>query len=146
MLQSPAIQTGSELPTRYTCDGQDKPPPLEWKGVPPGTAELMIDLMDARDVNGKLQFVWAAAHIPPTVHKILDGKLPPGSVTATNSNGEIGYRLCPPKGSQETYVTVIFALPRRLDAGQGFDPRALRHQAEQNATHQNFLIFNYTRP
>jgi phosphatidylethanolamine-binding protein (PEBP) family uncharacterized protein len=145
-LLSPAVSLNG-LQSRYTCDGQDTPLPLEWKGVPPHTAELMIDLMESKNVNGKLHFAWALTHIPPTTHgEIIDGKLPPGTVTGTNSNGETGYHLCPPtKGTPETYVAVIFALPHKLPAKQGFDPRTLRHEAENHATYQNFLIFNYTQ-
>lgn len=48
-----------------------------------------------------------------------------------------------PKGSKETYVAVIFSLAHILPAKAGFDPRTLRHLAEQQATHQNLLIFSY---
>lgn len=106
----------------------------------------MIALMQAKDVNRKIQFIWAATHIPPTpTGEITNGKLPPGAVTATNSNNKTSYHLCPPKGTPETYVTVLFTLPHKLPAKQGFNPTTLRHQAEKQATHQNFLFFHYTQ-
>lgn len=146
VLSSPAIDpNGGLLQARYTCDGQNIPLPLKWRGVPPGTAELMIDVMGVKPLNKKLQFSWAVTHIPSTTHEIVEGKLPQGAVVGTNSRGETSYRLCPPKGPAESYVAVIFALPHRLSARAGFDPRALRREAEQQASYQNLLIFNYRR-
>ena len=33
MLTSPAFANGQAIPARYTCDGDDVSPPLEWHGV-----------------------------------------------------------------------------------------------------------------
>lgn len=144
VLSSPAVSS-SGLQSRYTCDGQDVPLPLRWKGVPPGTAELMIDVIKVKPVANKLYFSWAVTHISPTTHEIREGKLPPGAVVGTNGDGQAAYHLCPPKGQVESYVAVIFALPHVLRARPGFDPAKLRLQAEHMATYQNLLIFNYTR-
>jgi hypothetical protein len=146
VLSSPAINpNGGELQSRYTCDGQDIPMPLKWRGVPPGTAELLIDVIKVKPVNGKLSFAWAVAGVPPKTHEIIDGKLPPGAITGLNGNGETKYRLCPPNGPSESYVAVIFALPHKLRVKPGFDSVALRHQAERQASYQNLQVFNYTR-
>lgn len=146
VLSSSAIDpNGGELDPRYTCDGQDIPMPLKWRGVPPGTAELMIDVIKVKPVNGKLSFAWALAGIPPATQEIVDGKLPPGTVTGLNGDGEPKYRLCPPRGPSEPYVAVIFALPHKLHVKAGFDPVALRHEAERLASYQNLLVFSYTR-
>src|SRR5438034_6103013 len=33
-VNSPVFSNGSEIPRKYTCDGQNATPPLEWSGVP----------------------------------------------------------------------------------------------------------------
>jgi phosphatidylethanolamine-binding protein (PEBP) family uncharacterized protein len=146
VLTSSAIDPeGGALQARYTCDGQDTPLPLKWTGVPPGTAELMIDVIKVKPVDNKLFFAWAVTHIDPATHEIKAGKLPSGAIVGTNGSGQTGYSLCPPKGPSEAYVAVIFALPHELSARPGFDPAPLRLQAEHKASYQNLLIFNYTR-
>ena len=42
LLTSPAFTHGSPIPPRYTCDGEDVSPPLEWSGVPAGTRSLAL--------------------------------------------------------------------------------------------------------
>jgi phosphatidylethanolamine-binding protein (PEBP) family uncharacterized protein len=145
VLTSPAIDTTGALQPRYTCDGQDTPPPLTIKGVPPGTAELMLDIIKVSPVNNKLYFAWAVTHINPATHEINQGKLPPGAITGTNSSSQTTYHLCPPKGPTQNYVAVIFALPHKLPANPGFNPTQLRLQAEHTAQYQNLLIYHYKR-
>jgi phosphatidylethanolamine-binding protein (PEBP) family uncharacterized protein len=145
-ITSPAIHNGL-LPARYTCDGSDTPLPLHWKGVPAGTAELMLDIIKVKPVNNKLYFPWAVTHIKPSASgSIVQGKLPPGAVVGTNGEGKTAYHLCPPKGPSEAFVAVLFALPHKLAASTGFDPQTLRLQAEKSASYQNLYIFSYTRP
>jgi len=35
-LSSSAFSEGSEIPRRYTCDGEDLSPPLDWSDSPAG--------------------------------------------------------------------------------------------------------------
>jgi phosphatidylethanolamine-binding protein (PEBP) family uncharacterized protein len=146
LISSPVVpHAEAPLPARYTCDGQNTPPPLRWKGIPKGTAELMLDIIKIAPVNHKLYFAWAVAGLSPKTHGINQGQLPAGGIVGTNSAGQRGYDLCPPKGSSEGYVAVLFALPHRLAAQPGFDAAALRREAERTATYQGFLIFTYQR-
>jgi phosphatidylethanolamine-binding protein (PEBP) family uncharacterized protein len=143
-VTSPAVHDKT-LPTHYTCDGHDAPPPLRWRGIPSNTAELMLFIIKVRAASSKLDFAWAVAHIKPSAHGISHGQPPSGAVIGTNSSGQSSYRLCPPKGSVEPYVVALFALPRKLTAKPGFEPTALRRQAEHAATYQSLYIFQYTR-
>ena len=49
-LTSPAFATGAEIPRKYTCDGEDVSPPLEWAGTTENavTLALIVDDPDAR--------------------------------------------------------------------------------------------------
>ena len=50
-LTSPAFAAGTEIPTRYTCEGADLSPPLAWTAPPDGTRSLalVVDDPDAPD-------------------------------------------------------------------------------------------------
>ena len=131
-LQSPSIPTGEggigALPAPYTCDGANSWPALEWGGVPAGTKELILYVMNAQPVAGRLFFDWAVAGLDHASRSIEAGKLPKGAVVGTNSLGQRGYSICPPAGSAETYIFALFALPRPLSPQKGFDPRPLREE------------------
>ena len=51
MITSTAFASGSEIPSRYTCQGKDISPPLAWTDGPAGTKSfaLIIDDPDAPD-------------------------------------------------------------------------------------------------
>ena len=41
-VTSSAFQAGQTIPTKYTCEGADISPPLQWSGVPAGTKGLAL--------------------------------------------------------------------------------------------------------
>ena len=61
-LTSPAFGAGAPIPTRYTQEGDDRFPPLTWRGVPAAAQELVIVVEDPD------------APLPrPVVHAIIHG-------------------------------------------------------------------------
>ena len=48
-LTSTAFQHGAAIPKRYTCEGEDRSPPLAWTGLPQNThsVALIVDDPDA---------------------------------------------------------------------------------------------------
>ena len=40
-LLSPAFKNQGEIPSKYTCEGEDMSPPLEIKDIPPQTKSFM---------------------------------------------------------------------------------------------------------
>jgi phosphatidylethanolamine-binding protein (PEBP) family uncharacterized protein len=130
-LISPSFPTAegiAAIPAPYTCEGTGSTPALRWAGVPAGTEELILYVMNAKPVNGRLFFDWAVAGIDPRSESLAAGKLPAGAVVGTNSFAKRGYSICPAPGGAETYVFALFALPKALSPKPGFDPRALREE------------------
>jgi phosphatidylethanolamine-binding protein (PEBP) family uncharacterized protein len=130
-LQSPAIVAAAGAPGRlaatYTCDGKDSWPALHWGGVPAGTKELILYAMNVQPVEGQLFVDWALAGLDPSLEEIGAGELPKGAVVGKNGFGKLGYSLCP-TGSGEIYMFALYALPRSLSLGRGFDAREVRKQ------------------
>lgn len=147
-LDSPSVPPSSggpgALPVQYTCDGKNTSPALHWQGVPAGTAELALFAMNLQPVQGKLFFNWAVAGIDPALEEIKAGQLPKGAVVGRNSFGKVDYELCP-EGSGETYMFALFALPKKLSPGRGFDPLALRKEVTDTSGSVGLLAVNYTR-
>ena len=147
-VESPSSQASSggppALEATYTCDGKGRSPALRWKGVPQGTAELVIFAMNIQPAEEKLFFDWAVAGLSPDLTEVEAGKLPRGAVVGRNSFGKAGYEICPPSGA-ETYMFTVFAMPKKLSPRQGFDPSALRTEVLDVSGNVGLLALSYTR-
>src|SRR5258705_4459558 len=104
-LESPAFSSDGTIPAKYTCDGEETSPPLEWSGVPDKAMSLalIVDDPDAPDPAApKRRFVhWVLYNIPPDARGLSEGaargKLPPGALEGANEFDRNGYGgTCPP--------------------------------------------------
>jgi hypothetical protein len=121
-LTSPAFAPGAEIPSDYTCNGNDRSPPLVWTDAPRGTKSfaLIVDDPDAPDPAApKRTWVhWVLYDLPPTAKQLPDGAsasgLPAGSREGRNDSGKVGYGgPCPPVG-RHRYFHKLYALDRLL--------------------------------
>jgi phosphatidylethanolamine-binding protein (PEBP) family uncharacterized protein len=142
----PTLLARLHLPRRYTCDGADRPLPVQWSDIPRGTAELALFIINYRPVHGSLFFDWAVAGIRPTSHGISAGGFQPGAVVGRNSFGKVGYSICPAQGKREIYAVKLLALPHPLAARPGFDAEALYQEAQQSAKFVGLAATYYKRP
>jgi phosphatidylethanolamine-binding protein (PEBP) family uncharacterized protein len=46
-LTTPAFNQNCQIPSKYTCEGDDMSPPLAWDGVPEGAKSLVL-IIDVR--------------------------------------------------------------------------------------------------
>src|SRR4051794_18221924 len=110
-LTSAVFQMNGEIPKRYSGEGDDVSPPLEWSDVPNGTQEfaLICEDPDAPVTRGQDHpfFVhWVAYHISPSVTALPEGVPPFQRMVSPvhldqgmNSMGELGYGgPMPPEG------------------------------------------------
>jgi phosphatidylethanolamine-binding protein (PEBP) family uncharacterized protein len=132
----------STIARRYTCQGANESPPLQWSGVPAGTSELALFVIASKPVAHKLAYAWAVAGISPTITGTPAGQTPAGAIVGRNNTGQERYSLCP-DGGPETYVFIIFALPHSLSPKPGFEPAALRAQALAISRHTGLLVGSY---
>ena len=121
-LSSPAFEQGEPIPRRYTCEGDDVSPPLEWAGVPAGTQSLalIVEDPDAPDpADPKRVWVhWVLYDIPGDVTSVLEGvggtDLPAGTLEGLNDWKRMGYGgPCPPIG-RHRYFFRLYALDATL--------------------------------
>jgi phosphatidylethanolamine-binding protein (PEBP) family uncharacterized protein len=147
-LQSPAIVASGGSPGRlaatYTCDGKDSWPTLNWGGVPPGSAELILYAMNVQPVDEQLFVDWAVAGLDPGLEEIKAGELPRGAVVGKNGFGKVGYSLCP-TGGGEIYMFALYALPEGLSLKRGFDAREVRKQILDSSGNVGLLPAVYER-
>lgn len=122
-LKSKAFKNGGEIPTKYTCQGQDISPPLEWSGAPEGTKSfaLIVDDPDAPDpAHPRMTWVhWILFNIPSYVNSLPEGvtpnELPPTVRFGLNDWHRPEYGgPCPPIG-RHRYFFKLYALDTYLE-------------------------------
>jgi Raf kinase inhibitor-like YbhB/YbcL family protein len=99
-LKSSAFSDGDAVPRRFTCEGEDLSPPLQWNDAPAGTRSFVI-LCDDLDAPAGTWDHWAAYNIPVERTALPDGAGRPGQaglMQAINDFGRLGYGgPCPPR-------------------------------------------------
>jgi Raf kinase inhibitor-like YbhB/YbcL family protein len=94
-VSSPAFANGAAIPRKYTCDGKNVSPPLEWKGVPAGAKSIAI-ICDDPDAPSGIFTHWVLYDLPPTEVSLAENEST-GKV-GVNSFGRAKYDgPCPPK-------------------------------------------------
>jgi Raf kinase inhibitor-like YbhB/YbcL family protein len=143
-LTSPVLAQGRPVPSRFTCDGLDDPPPLRWSGVPAGTAELALLLEDenAQGESGGPFVHWSLFGIPPSATQV-----PRGAREGTNDFHQLTYGgPCPPDNDPaHRYAFTLSALRAPLDLPDGAPPTDLRAAIARAASAQGRLTVTYTR-
>lgn len=119
-LTSPAFSHNGEIPSKYTCEGDDISPPLQWSGVPAGAKSLVliVDDPDAPDpAHPRMTWVhWVLYDIPPDTNGLPEAvsQLPPGTREGLNDWKRTGYGgPCPPIG-RHRYFHKLYALDTKL--------------------------------
>ena len=119
LLASAAFGASQPIPEQFSCTGPaGTSPPLAWTGVPPGTVELAITVVD---VSTPEQFVhWVVAGIDPALLGLDEGSVPESAVEARNDSSEFGwFGPCPPAGETHTYLFTLFALTAASGVAEG---------------------------
>ena len=113
---------GQPIDSRHTCDGLDVAPAVSWGGVPAGTAEIALALVDDSAVSEGRPFVhWVIAGLDPAEIALVEGDVPPDAIQALNYFGNVGYDgPCPPPGDEaHLYRLTAYALNTQLEAADG---------------------------
>lgn len=117
-IVSSAFENGGEIPSKYTCEGEDASPALQWSGVPANAKSLalLVDDPDAPDPKApKMTFThWLLYDLPPTDGALPeaagDDALPAGTRQGLNDVKRTGWTgPCPPIG-RHRYFFHLYAL------------------------------------
>jgi Raf kinase inhibitor-like YbhB/YbcL family protein len=144
-LASSAFANGEEIPTKYSCDGEDVSPPLQWGEPPEGTQTLAL-IVDDPDAPVGVWDHWLLFNLPADLRALPEqAGPPPGSVGGKNSWGRTGYGgPCPPRGTHR-YFFKLHALDTTLDLPAGAGKAQLFQAMEGHILAQAELMGTYVR-
>jgi Raf kinase inhibitor-like YbhB/YbcL family protein len=156
-LTSPAFKEGEAIPKKYTGEGADVSPPLNWSGVPEGAKELVLICDDPDAPTDEPWVHWVIYKIPSNLTGLKEGvprkgRLtdPPGALQGKNSwpSGQnIGYRgpMPPPGHGKHRYYFKIYALGAKMSAEPGMDKKSILREIEDHTLASGQLMGTYQR-
>lgn len=129
-LTSDAFRENQPIPARYSCDGGDERPALQWSEPPAGAKSFVLVIADPDAPSGTFRH-WGVFDIPSSARSV--GGSQKTGTEVTNDFGKPGYSgPCPPKGhGPHHYHFRLFALDVET---LGLSPHARVADVEKAAT------------
>jgi Raf kinase inhibitor-like YbhB/YbcL family protein len=144
-LTSPAFGADAEIPRKYTCDGEDVSPPLEWADAPDDTAALAL-ICDDPDARGWIH--WLVFDMDGSQSGGLAEGLaasPDAPAQGQNDFRRIGWGgPCPPSGTHR-YRFTLYALDDRVGLSGSPTADELRSAMQGHVLGEAELTAKYTR-
>jgi len=124
-LTSTAFGNGERIPVKYTGDGEDISPPLQWGEPPEGTVELAL-ICDDPDAPMGTWNHWIVYGLSPEVKSLKEGiPTPDSAAEPALKQGVTSFRRTgyggpsPPPGKPHRYQFTLYALSEKLDLAPG---------------------------
>lgn len=148
-ITSSAFAEGQLIPAKYTCDGEDISPPLQWDNVPDSTLSIAL-ICDDPDAPMGTFVHWVLYNLPPETRDLPenfpdDETLEDGTRQGITDFGKTGYGgPCPPSGTHR-YFFKIYALDEKIDLAIIADKPHLVRAMEGHIIGQGQLMGKYKR-
>lgn len=143
-ITSPAFVDGGTIPVKYTCDGADVSPQLDWENLPAGTRSLAL-ISDDPDAPMGTWVHWVLFDIPPDTTGLPEGVKGIGT-QGKNDFRKLGYGgPCPPKGPAHRYFFKLYALDTKLGLKEGATKADVEKAMQGHILAQGQIIGKYGR-
>ncbi len=149
-LTSPAFKEGESIPSKFTCEGSDVSPPLEWTDLPEGAKSLAL-ICDDPDAPMGTWVHWVLYGLSPDTTNLpeavpADEAIEGGAKQGKNGFKRIGYGgPCPPPGKPHRYFFKLYALDAELDLKPGASKKDLKKAMKGRILDQGQLMGRYQR-
>ena len=150
-ITSTAFADGQPIPTKYTCDGNDVSPPLQWTNVPANTKSFAL-IADDPDAPMGTWVHWVASDLPSGTNTLPEGVeksqyfISGKAMQGLNDFRRLGYGgPCPPPGKPHRYFFKIYALDTVLNLKPGLTKKELLKVTNGHVLAEGQLMGTYQR-
>lgn len=138
------FENNGNIPSKYTCDGEDLAPELTVSEVSKEAKELVL-IVDDPDAPMGTWVHWVLYNIPADTTKIDAKKLPEETKEGMTDFGRIGWGgPCPPNGSHR-YFFKLYAIDKKLDLSQGATKSQVERAIKDHIIEKTEIIGLYKR-
>ncbi len=158
ILTSSVFRNLQRIPTRYTGEGENVSPPLEWSFVPDHCKEFALICEDPdapKNPNKDYPFVhWIAYNIPGSTSSLPEGidtrqrlSIPVSIDQGVNSFGKLGYGgpMPPLESGPHHYHFTLYALDAELGLAPGLTKEDLIKSIKGHVITTSEIIGTYER-
>jgi Raf kinase inhibitor-like YbhB/YbcL family protein len=150
-MKTNAFQASGDIPSKFTCDGEDRSPELKWSGAPEKTQSFAL-ICDDPDAPVGLFTHWVLYGLASEVQSLPEG-LPkdadvksPACKQGVNDFRKTGYGgPCPPRGSKHRYYFKLFALDTELSLPSKASRKDVEKAMEGHILAETQLMGTYAR-
>lgn len=148
-VQATAFKAGAPIPTRYTCDGDDMSPVIQWHYFKARAFAVIV--IDPDAPSGDFAH-WVLFNIPGEISRLEENvlkipQLPNGARQGMNDFGQMGYGgPCPPRGKVHHYHFHVYALDAPLKNAPGANARDILAAMKGHIVAQGETVGTYRRP
>lgn len=143
-ITSSAFEDKKRIPSKYTCNGENINPPLEFSDVPKEAKSLVL-IVDDPDAPMGTWVHWVVYDISPAVREVKENSITDDGVEGMTSFGKPGYGgPCPPSGTHR-YFFKLYALNKKLSLGANADKETVLQNMKDSIIAQSELVGLYSQ-
>ena len=149
-ITSAAFADGQSIPAKYTCEGNDVSPPLEWTNAPANTRSFAL-IADDPDAPAGTWVHWVIYDLPANISALPEGVAKTQTIAGNAKQGmndfrRIGYGgPCPPPGKPHRYFFRIYALDTMPNLKPGATKKELLKATNGHVLAEGQLMGTYQR-
>lgn len=148
-IESRAFGNGENIPSKYTCDGENISPQLNWTCSVEKVKTFLLFVEDPDAPGGNFTH-WIVYNIPSKINYLMENSTPTKNIPdeilmGTNDFGRIGYGgPCPPSGSHRYYFR-IYGLDTAIHLDSGATKKEIMKKMEGHIEARGELMGRYQR-
>jgi Raf kinase inhibitor-like YbhB/YbcL family protein len=143
-ISSDDVTEGSNIPSKFTCDGENISPGLRIDGVPQAAKSLMLIVDDPDAPKGTFTH-WLLWNLKTDLKEILTNSPPQDAAQGVNDFGKNKYSgPCPPSGTHRYYFR-LYALDFVPNLSSNTNRKALDKAVEGHVLAKAVLMGRYSR-
>lgn len=142
-ISSPSFSQNGTIPVRFTCDGKNISPELNFKNIPTRTQSLALTMEDPDAPRGVWNH-WIIWNMSKDTAGIKEGELPAGTI-GIGTSGKASYEgPCPPD-REHRYIFTLYALDSILSLPKNSTKEELIQSLNSHIIEQAQLLGRYNR-
>lgn len=152
IVTSPAFEEGGPIPKKYSGEGEDMSPPLNFEGLDKKAKSIAVITQDIDTPMGFVNHwvIWnipIQTSIPENIPKTLEIVEIPSALQGKNILRRVGYSGPKPPWGTHKYTFYVYALDTMLDLEAGANKKKLEAAMEGHILQRGTLsgVYSHTK-
>lgn len=142
-ITSPSFEHNQNMSSKYSCDGENVNPPLQFIDIPQNAKSLVL-IVDDPDAPSKTWIHWVVFNIDPKTSGIEENSKPTTGIEGMTDFGRTGWGgPCPPSGVHR-YFFKLYALDSTLNLSSAAGKKEVEDAMEDHIIESSELTGLYS--